>query len=109
MKAGERLKSSPEKVLVCPTPPTFSALTEKDFPDDLDLLPGMVFSFVDAQNAELAGIIKRFADNEVMVDFNHPLSGRHLEFERNSSRQSTRGRVVMDVKLANPRGFCAGG
>lgn len=83
MKAGERkvFEVPPEKGFGMPNPTNIQRFNRKDFPDDLDLLPGMVFSFADAQNAELAGIIKTVADNEVMVDFNHPLSGRHLEFE----------------------------
>ena len=45
------------------------------------LEPGMVMNFADASGAELPGVIKDLPDGVVVVDFNHPLSGRDLVFE----------------------------
>lgn len=42
---------------------------------------GMVMSFSDAGGGELPGVIKSVDDNQVEVDFNHPLAGRTLTFE----------------------------
>ncbi|MBK8970576.1 MAG: FKBP-type peptidyl-prolyl cis-trans isomerase [Hahellaceae bacterium] len=83
MKAGERkvFDVAPENGFGMPNPTNVQRFRRNDFPQDLDLLPGMVFSFADAQNAELPGIIKTVAEDEVIVDFNHPLSGHHLQFE----------------------------
>jgi FKBP-type peptidyl-prolyl cis-trans isomerase SlpA len=38
-------------------------------------------SFADAAKAELPGMVVEFDDDAVMVDFNHPLAGRDLNFE----------------------------
>lgn len=45
-----------------------------------DLTSGMVFSFADAAGGELPGVVTAFDDEEVTVDFNHPLAGRTLSF-----------------------------
>ena len=37
--------------------------------------------FNDAANAELPGVVKAFDDNQVTIDFNHPLAGKALSFE----------------------------
>jgi FKBP-type peptidyl-prolyl cis-trans isomerase SlpA len=38
-------------------------------------------SFTDASKQELPGVIKAFDDDEVTVDFNHPLAGETLTFK----------------------------
>ncbi len=38
-------------------------------------------SFQDAARTELPGVVKTFDDNQVTVDFNHPLAGKTLTFE----------------------------
>lgn len=45
------------------------------------LEPGMVMQFADASGAELPGVIIDLPEGVVVVDFNHPLSGRELIFE----------------------------
>jgi FKBP-type peptidyl-prolyl cis-trans isomerase SlpA len=47
----------------------------------MPLSPGLVVSFADAAKAELPGVIKSIERDYVMVDFNHPLAGKDLEFE----------------------------
>lgn len=42
--------------------------------------PGMVMSFQDAAGNELPGVIKRVDQEQVEVDFNHPLAGKTLTF-----------------------------
>lgn len=42
---------------------------------------GMVMSFSDVGGGELPGVIKSVDENQVEVDFNHPLAGRTLTFE----------------------------
>jgi FKBP-type peptidyl-prolyl cis-trans isomerase SlpA len=41
----------------------------------------MMFSFADASGGELPGVVTEFDDQEVTVDFNHPLAGRTLGFK----------------------------
>jgi FKBP-type peptidyl-prolyl cis-trans isomerase SlpA len=51
------------------------------FDAGLALEEGLVLSFADAQKTELPGVVKRFNDDVVTVDFNHPLAGRDIVFE----------------------------
>jgi FKBP-type peptidyl-prolyl cis-trans isomerase SlpA len=56
-------------------------LPRKQFDEDMDLEVGLVFSFADASGGELPGMIVAFNEDEVTVDFNHPLSGRTILFD----------------------------
>lgn len=53
----------------------------KQFAQSGELSPGVVVSFQDAAGSELPGVIAEVNDEKVMVDFNHPLAGKTLEFE----------------------------
>lgn len=57
----------------------------QDFPrdqfNDIELVEGLMLSFADAQKAELPGVVKSFDEQTVVIDFNHPLSGRDVIFE----------------------------
>ena len=48
---------------------------------DMNLEEGMVVSFADMSKNELPGVISEIGEKEVVVDFNHPLSGRSLTFK----------------------------
>jgi len=47
---------------------------------DMDLEEGMIVSFADVGKNELPGVIASIAEDEVTVDFNHPLAGRTLTY-----------------------------
>ena len=47
----------------------------------MELSEGLMVSFQDAARTELPGVVKTFDDNQVTVDFNHPLAGKTLTFE----------------------------
>ncbi len=83
MQAGERklFEVPPEKAFGQPNPNNIQYFKPKDFEDPSSLKPGMVFSFADAANSELPGVIKSVSEDEVAVDFNHPLAGSDLLFE----------------------------
>lgn len=49
--------------------------------DEPELERGMVFSFADAAGGEVPGVVVDFDNDEVTVDFNHPLSGRTITFK----------------------------
>lgn len=51
------------------------------FSAGLVLEPGLVVSFADRSKAELPGVIVAVNDEEVTVDFNHPLAGKDLTFQ----------------------------
>lgn len=46
-----------------------------------DVEVGMMVSFEDAAGTELPGVITEIDDEQVTVDFNHPLAGKSLDFE----------------------------
>lgn len=48
--------------------------------DESSLELGMVMSFANGPEGELPGIIHAIEDEEVVVNFNHPLSGETLTF-----------------------------
>jgi FKBP-type peptidyl-prolyl cis-trans isomerase SlpA len=53
----------------------------RQFDDDAELEIGLLFSFSDASGGELPGMIIAIDENEVEVDFNHPLAGRTIMFD----------------------------
>jgi len=51
------------------------------FPEDMLLEKGQIVGFTGENGEELAGAIIETGDEQVKVDFNHPLAGREIEFE----------------------------
>ncbi|GLQ33686.1 FKBP-type peptidyl-prolyl cis-trans isomerase [Litoribrevibacter albus] len=70
----------PEKAFGQPNPNNVQSFKKDQFAD-VDLEPGLMLSFADANKAELPGVVKSILENEVIVDFNHPLAGETLEFK----------------------------
>lgn len=54
------------------------SLPRRDFAD-IELEPGLLVSFA-APDGELPGLVRELTDEFVLVDFNHPLAGRPIEF-----------------------------
>lgn len=53
----------------------------KDFPVDMPVAPGLTVMFEDAMKHEVPGVVKEIENGFVIIDFNHPLSGKTLQFE----------------------------
>ena len=51
-----------------------------EFPDDLKIEPGMVFS-ADGDGMPLVFEVKAITDDAIEADFNHPLAGERLHFD----------------------------
>jgi FKBP-type peptidyl-prolyl cis-trans isomerase SlpA len=83
MSAGERhmFTVSPENAFGQPNDNNVQYLPRDQFEEDLELEIGLVFSFADASGGEVPGMIIAFDEDEVTVDFNHPLSGRTILFD----------------------------
>ena len=83
MAPGERqmFVVPPENAFGQPNNNNVQYVPRKQFDDDADLEIGLIFSFADASGGELPGMIIAFDDDEVTVDFNHPLSGRNILFD----------------------------
>ena len=72
---------SPERGFGQHNPSNLQTLKRKEFAADMDLSVGLVISFADAAKGELPGVISTIGDEEVIVDFNHPLAGKAILFE----------------------------
>ena len=62
-------------------PNNIQEIPRSQFNPDLELTEGLILSFADAQKTELPGVVQRFDDEVVVIDFNHPLAGRNILFE----------------------------
>ena len=56
-------------------------LEKTAFPANMSLSTGQVIAFTTPAGDELAGIVESLTDNEVVVNFNHPLSGQLINFQ----------------------------
>jgi len=83
MSAGERqmFTVTPENAFGQPNEENVQLIPRGQFDDDSELEIGVVFSFADAAGGELPGMVIAFDDEDVTVDFNHPLSGRTILFD----------------------------
>ena len=83
LKAGDKqsLKIGPENGYGYPDPDNVHAMDRGDFPDDMELEPGMIVSFAMPDDEEYPGMIKEVGSDQVMVDFNHPLAGHEILFD----------------------------
>ncbi len=55
-------------------------IARDEFPNDSELEAGQIFAFSTHEEDEVAGTILAIQDNEVTVDFNHPLAGMEVVF-----------------------------
>ncbi|WP_444929596.1 peptidylprolyl isomerase [Microbulbifer sp. SSSA002] len=60
-------------------PENLQKVRRDTFSPDMALEPGLVVSF-DNGSGELPGVISEIGEDEVIVDFNHPLAGQTLNF-----------------------------
>jgi len=83
MAAGERQMFTvlPEDAFGQPNDNNVQYLPRDQFDDDVELEIGLVFSFADASGGELPSMVLSYDEEEVTVDFNHPLSGRTILFD----------------------------
>lgn len=57
------------------------SMPRTEFEADAQLEPGAMFVFADAAGGELPGVVAEVSADTVIVDFNHPLSGRTIRFK----------------------------
>ena len=81
-KAGDKrtLEILPENAFGQPNPQNVQIIARSQF-KDMELSQGLLVIFNDAANTELPGVVKEFDDEQVTIDFNHPLAGKTLTFE----------------------------
>ena len=58
----------------------FRALPRAEFDPELELEPGLIIEFANADGNTLPGTIVSFDDDQVQVDLNHPLAGQTVRY-----------------------------
>ncbi len=83
MTAGQhkRVRLAPEDAFGYASPQNIHTMERRDFPNDLDVAAGKVIGFTTPAGDEVAGTVLGVDDDNVQVDFNHPLAGYVLDFE----------------------------
>ena len=83
LKAGDKqsLKIGPETAYGYPDPENVHSMALSDFPEDMEIEPGMIVNFSMPDEDEYPGMIKEVGSEQVTVDFNHPLAGHEILFE----------------------------
>ncbi len=76
----ERFIIPPEKGFGQPNESNVQIVSRTSFDSSIELAEGLVVSFAEPSGGELPGVVKSFDDNEVEVDFNHPLAGKSIIF-----------------------------
>ena len=82
-KAGDkvRVKLSPDQAYGASLPDSIHRLPRDRFPLDVTPELGDIYQFDRPDGSALPGVIMEVNDNEVKVDFNHPLAGKTLLVE----------------------------
>ena len=72
---------SPEQAFGQPDPNNIHTMSRSEFPEEMSLKEKMVIGFEGPDGEEVPGWIVGLEEDEVVVDFNHPLSGQTLKFD----------------------------
>lgn len=82
LKAGDQqtLRIGPEQAYGFHDPNNVHVMPRSDFADDMNLEQGLIIGFTTPSGMELPGTILSVEDDEVKVDFNHPLAGHEITF-----------------------------
>ena len=63
-----------------PDPEAKQTMPRVNFPENMTLEPGMIINFDMPGGHEAPGAVLEVSDDEVIVDFNHPLAGLDVTF-----------------------------
>lgn len=82
MRAGQQatFMVEPEQGFGFPDAEAIQVMPRDDFPDDMDLTPGVIIGFTTPAGDEVPGTVTELDEARVTVDFNHPLAGHRLSF-----------------------------
>ena len=62
-------------------PEAFQEVPKKNLPKEMPLEIGMVLKMTTPEGEAFPGVIKEIKEDSVIVDFNHPLAGKELNFK----------------------------
>lgn len=78
---SKRVVLMPEDAFGDKHPASIYSVPKYRFPKDMELEEGLIVSFSQKDGSKLPGLITEIGDDDVTVDFNHPLSGQIIVFE----------------------------
>lgn len=83
LKVGDResILVGPENAFGLPDDAAIQEMPRSDFPDSMKLEEGQIIAFTTPDGGEIPGAVKAIHENNITVDFNHPLAGHQLKFE----------------------------
>ena len=83
LKQGDRqcLSIEPRDAFGFPEEENIHTMSRSEFPEDIQLEVGQIIGFTTPSGEEVPGAIKEIKDEEVVVDFNHPLAGHEIIFD----------------------------
>ena len=70
----------PEQGFGTPSEQNVQVMPRSQF-DSMELDYGVLVIFKDAAGGEMPGVVKAFNDQQVTIDFNHPLAGKVITFD----------------------------
>lgn len=70
----------PEQGFGAPNEQNVQVMPRSQF-DSMELDYGVLVIFKDAAGGEMPGVVKAFNDQQVTIDFNHPLAGKVITFD----------------------------
>lgn len=70
----------PEQGFGTPNEQNVQVMPRSQF-DSMELDYGVLVIFKDAAGGEMPGVVKAFNDQQVTIDFNHPLAGKVITFD----------------------------
>lgn len=71
----------PEQAFGLPDPENYQTLSRSDFPAEMVLEEGFVIGFQAPTGEEVPGTVHEVKEDEIVIDFNHPLAGQPIIFE----------------------------
>jgi FKBP-type peptidyl-prolyl cis-trans isomerase SlpA len=82
LKPGDKqtIILTPKQAFGYPSPAAIQDMPRADFPEGMELKPGLILSFSTPTGEELPGSIKEVGKDTVKVDFNHPLAGHEITY-----------------------------
>ena len=83
LKQGDRqcLSIEPRDAFGFPDEENIHTMPRSEFPADMQLEAGLIISFTTPSGEEVPGAIRKIKDDEVVIDFNHPLAGNEIIFD----------------------------
>ena len=76
----QTLELEPHQAYGSRDPDNVHRMPRGDFAPDMDLEPGLILAFTLPSGEETPGLIREVGDDDVKVDFNHPLAGHRVVF-----------------------------